>query len=255
MLKKKNQKIQAEEYKEETKNLEETNDQEEQEQIENINYTYDGEYEDSDEKKEKTPLEKEKKIKRIINITFIIIILIMAMIATDVICVTRYHVGPFFAIRTNVYKDGGTKVYYGFGYKVIKYHQVQGRRDTQIGLWTMPYSIEPTTISALDLAIEFRNYPEKTVQKYYHKFLRITGESEKVDKKKNTLMIKYTDPDDAYTLNIVCEMATKKEKLSKIEEKKEVTIIGTTQEFKVKTKTNPNTIYMSNCFAEQNTEK
>ena len=40
MLKKKNQKIQAEEYKEETKNLEETNDQEEQEQIENINYTW-----------------------------------------------------------------------------------------------------------------------------------------------------------------------------------------------------------------------
>ena len=30
----------------------------------------------------------------------------------------------------------------------------------------IPYSVEPTEISALDLAIEFRNDPEKTANKY-----------------------------------------------------------------------------------------
>ena len=40
-------------------------------------------------------------------------------------------------IRTSIYKDGGTKEYYGLGYKVIKYNQIEGRRDTQIGLWNL----------------------------------------------------------------------------------------------------------------------
>lgn len=36
---------------------------------------------------------------------------------------------PKFAIRINLYKDGGTSVYYGFGYKVIDYNQLGGRKD------------------------------------------------------------------------------------------------------------------------------
>ena len=104
-------------------------------------------------RKKKEKIKKAKDPKKIINIVFIILVIIMVMIATDVICVSRYNIGPFFAIRTSQYKDGGTKVYYGLGYKVIKYNQVQGRRDTKIGFWTMPYSVEPTTISTLDLEI------------------------------------------------------------------------------------------------------
>jgi hypothetical protein len=36
---------------------------------------------------------------------------------------------PIFAIRTNLYKDGGTSIYLGFGYKVIDYNQLDGRKD------------------------------------------------------------------------------------------------------------------------------
>ena len=36
---------------------------------------------------------------------------------------------PLFAIETNRYKDGGTTVYTGLGYKVIDYNQIDGRKD------------------------------------------------------------------------------------------------------------------------------
>ena len=119
--------------------------------------------------------EKEPISKVISNIIFIIIIALGIVIAIDVICVTKYDKGPYFAIRTKTYDDGGTEEFYGLGYKVIKYHQEQGRRDTKLGFWTMSYSVEPTEISALDLAIEFRNNTEKTANKYEGQFMRVTG--------------------------------------------------------------------------------
>lgn len=192
---------------------------------------------------------QEKKFKKIINISFIVIMVIMAMISIDVVCVARYNIGPFFAIRTNVYKDGGTKVYYGPGYKVIKYHQHQGRRDKEIGFWSMPYSVEPTTTSALDLAIEFRNNPENTSKKYYKKFLRITGNLEKIDNTTKKITIGYTDPDGKYTFRVICPLADKKIEL-KPSDKKQLTVIGTAKKFTIKTKNQPNTLYMSDCFAE-----
>ncbi|MBE1442663.1 hypothetical protein [Paenibacillus sp. OAS669] len=36
---------------------------------------------------------------------------------------------PLFAIKTQVYKDGGTSIYLGIGYQVIDYNQVDGRKD------------------------------------------------------------------------------------------------------------------------------
>ena len=98
------------------------------------------------------------------------------MITIDIISVARYNKGPYFAIKTATLKDGGTKVYYGIGYKVIKYHQSQGRRDTELGSWSMPYNVEPTDVQALDLAIAYKNDALKTYQKYNKKFLRISGD-------------------------------------------------------------------------------
>lgn len=196
-----------------------------------------------------TNQQHENKIKKIINVVFVILILIMIMIATDVICVARYNIGPFFAVRTSVYNDGGTKTYYGLGYKVIKYNQVQGRRDTKIGFWTMPYSTEPTTISSLDLAIEFTNAPEKTSKKYYKEFLRITGKVAKVDNKNKKLTMEYTDPDKKYTFRIICSMAYKKKTLN-FENKQDITVIGTVKEFALKTENAPNRVYINDCFAE-----
>ena len=181
------------------------------------------------------------------NIIFIIIIALGIVIAIDVICVTKYDKGPYFAIRTKTYDDGGTEEFYGLGYKVIKYHQEQGRRDTKLGFWTMPYSVEPTEISALDLAIEFRNDPEKTANKYAGQFMRVTGRIYKI--KDNELILRYKDPDDAYTLKIKCPMAEKTD-LSDLKEDMEITVLGTIDNFTLATEKTSNSANMSNCFTE-----
>ncbi len=193
---------------------------------------------------------KGNKVKKIMNIVFAILIIIMVMITVDVISVSRYKVGPFFAIRTNVYKDGGTKVYYGLGYKVIKYHQKQGRRDTKIGPWTMPYTVEPTNVSTLDLAIELRNNPEKAYKKFGNKFLRIEGKIEKINIESKVITLKYNDPDNKYDLEVVCNMEKMNNSNEKLTENQEITVIGTVYDFKIKTKKNPNQLYVDNCFAE-----
>ncbi len=193
----------------------------------------------------------EKKYKRIINVAFAIIIISLTMITIDVISVARYNVGPFFAIPLETYKDGGSKVYYGLGYKVIKYNQLQGRRDKEIGFWNLKYNAEPITIKDIDLAIELNEKGTETYKKYYKKFMRIVSTLESVDKKNNKIKLSYQDEGEKYSFDIICSMATKKEALEKLTEKKEITIIGTITDFDIKTKKEPYKLYISNCFAEQ----
>ena len=81
---------------------------------------------DEEESEEVVDNKSFRRAKLIINIIFSIIVILIVMVTVDVICVSRYSKGPFFAIPTHTYKDGGTKEYYGLGYKVIKYHQMQG---------------------------------------------------------------------------------------------------------------------------------
>ena len=173
----------------------------------------------------------------------------MIMVTIDVISVSRYNSGPFFAIKTAHYKDGGTKVYTGLGYKVIKYNQIQGRRDTVIGSWALKYSVEPTEVDSIDLAIEYKTDTLKTYEKYNTKFLRISGTYQSYNKKNKTLTFGYIDPDGSYTLNIVCKMA-KDTTIKEYEKDDSITVIGTAYDFKQKDKKNPNTLYINNCFAE-----
>lgn len=49
---------------------------------------------------------------------------------------------PWFAVEVVTYKDGGTKVYLGLGYKVIRYHVIDGRQDTDFGTWFIQYRSE-----------------------------------------------------------------------------------------------------------------
>lgn len=201
---------------------------------------------DSQDKKHK---KYSKKINKIINIIFYVLIILMIMATIDVISVSRYNSGPFFAIKTAHYKDGGTKVYTGLGYKVIKYNQIQGRRDTVIGSWALKYSVEPTEVDSIDLAIEYKTDTLKTYEKYNAKFLRISGTYQNYNKKNKTLTFGYTDPDGSYTLNIVCKMA-KDATIKEYEKDDSITAIGTAYDFKQKDKKNPNTLYINNCFAE-----
>ena len=119
-----------------------------------------------EENSSKKHIKNPQKITKIINVIFYILIILMIMITIDVISVSRYNSGPYFAIKSATYKDGGTKVYYGIGYKVIKYHQEQGRRDMAIGSWFMSYDTDPVEVDSLDLAIEYKKNIEKTPSAY-----------------------------------------------------------------------------------------
>lgn len=193
---------------------------------------------------------EEKKLFRLLNILLIVILLVSVMISIDIVCVTKYHKGPFFAIRTHVYKDGGTKVYHGIGYKVIKYNQKVGRRDIAIGFWTMPYNTKPTFISILDLALELGNNPQLSYKKYAKKFLEVEGEVDKVDLKKKQLTLRYVDDGNKYSLDMICTMAENNEEIMVGDT---ITVIGTVTNYSLRNTTDKNSaniLNMENCFAK-----
>lgn len=192
--------------------------------------------------------EKDTKAKVIMNIIFIVLIACMIMITVDTIAVANYQVGPFFAIRTRVYNDGGTSEYHGLGYKVIKYNQTDGRKDIELGTWNMPYSVKQASISALDLAIELRNTPKETYSNIAGKVLKITGDVSKVDKNNNKIFIEYTDPAGEYTLEIIAKIDIEEQNVGKIKKGQSTTILGTVTEYKEKTENSSNQLYITNGF-------
>ncbi len=204
------------------------------------------EYEDAN----KTFNRTNNKFSKVLNIIFFILILAMILISVDVICISKYDVGPFFAIKTKTYTDGGTKEYYGLGYKVIKYNVTEGRKGTQVGSWALTYNITPTTIDDIDLSIEFLNNPEKTANKYYNQYLQISSIVKEIKVDKNELVLGYTDPDEKYTLEIRCAMSDDGTSITTYQEKQELLVRGTAYKFAIKDEAQPNTIYLSNCYAE-----
>ena len=58
----------------------------------------------------------------------VLVIASLIMIGRDYY-LTKEDRPPNFSIQADTYKDGGTKVYLGLGYKVIDYNQMGGRRD------------------------------------------------------------------------------------------------------------------------------
>ncbi|MBR3146460.1 MAG: hypothetical protein IKF47_04265 [Bacilli bacterium] len=195
---------------------------------------------------------KARKIwKKIINILFTIIIIIIAIITIDYIRVAKFEYTPLFAIRTETLKDGGTTEYYGLGYKVIDYNQIQGRRDIEIGLWNMKRNSAPIDISDIDLAIEFTKDEEKTYNKYYKKFLRIKSTLKEINEKTNTITLGYSDEDGKYSLDIICKLVPEQTNISSFEKDKEITIIGTVKNYKGSTKKENKRLYIKNCIAQQ----
>lgn len=205
-------------------------------------------------RKPKKKQEKESfklNIRTVINTIFLIIIVLIIITVVDIVSVSKYEKGPYFAINTGTLNDGGTKIYHGIGYKVIKYKQLQGRRDMEIGTWSLEYDIEPITIEDIDLAIRFNKNEVKTYNDLYKKFVRINSTLKKVDKKNNTITIGYEDEEGKYTMDIICDMANKDGKIYDFEVGKEITIIGTVYDMKGKTAKTPTTLKIKNCFAEQ----
>ncbi len=190
-----------------------------------------------EEKLEGISIEEEKKIKKISTIVMIAIIVIGLLITLDILLVSKAHVGPFLAIRTKVYDDGGTKEYYGLGYKVIKYNQKIGRRDTIIGSWSIKYDTTPTNYTLEDLAFSIINDNNNHIDE----FIRLTGTIKKVDKSNKTLTLTYEDADGKYNLTVKAEVISETFKFNK---NAPVSIIGIVNKYDNKT------ITISNAFAE-----
>ena len=216
----------------------------------NIYETYDddGDYEEYDYDDD---VEKKSKFMKVFNIVFTIITICVVMIIIDVVAVSKYNKGPYFAIRTHRYNDGGTKEYCGLGYKVIDYNQVQGRRDKELGKWSLKYNVEPVTIQDVDLAIEVRNNEKETYEKYYKKFVRIISTLKAVDSDKRTITLGFDDEEGEYSMDIVCSMVEDQDNLEDLKIGDEITIIGTLTDLSEKTTTKPIRVYVSNVFAEQ----
>ena len=164
-----------------------------------------------EQKNEGISVEKEKKIKKISTIVMIVIIVIASLVTLDITLVTKSNVGPFLAIRTKVYDDGGTKEYYGLGYKVIKYNQKVGRRDIVIGSWSLKYDTTPTNFTLEDLAFSIIN--DNT--NHLGEFIRLTGTISKVNKNNKTLTLTYKDDGGKYNLTVEAKVISNTFKFNK----------------------------------------
>lgn len=206
-------------------------------------------YEEDEYEEIKKP--KKNIFNKIIYILIFLIVISLLMIIIDVVAVSKYNKGPFFAVPLKTYNDGGSKEYYGIGYKAIKYKQTQGRRDIELGTWDLKYDVEPITTEDIDLSIEMYGNEAETYSKYYKKFVRIVSTLQKIDKKSQKLTLGFKDEDGKYTLDIICNLVPDQTNFDSFELNKRITIIGNVTGFKEKTAKNEKRIYISNCFAEQ----
>ena len=169
----------------------------------------------------------------------IVIIVIGVLVTTDIILVTKVGVGPFLAINTKTYDDGGTKEYYGLGYKVIKYNQVVGRRDTVIGSWFMKYNTTPKTFTIRDLAYSIINDNNNHVGE----FIRLTGTISNKSNKNNIITLTFKDDiEGKYNLTVKAELLS--DNIRDLEKEDSISLIGVVTSYSNKTLT------IENVFAE-----
>ena len=209
-------------------------------------------YEENEESEEvEVKTKKTPNYKKIINICFAIIMAILIMIAVDVISVGRYNRGPYFAIQTKEYDDGGTKEYVGFGYKVIEYNQIGGRQGKEIGPLSLQYNTEAIETKDLDLAIEFTADEEATYKKYYKQYLKVESKLQSMDFDNNTIVFGYIDEGGKYTLKMTCKMASETEELVNIDVDQKVIVTGTVTNYEFKTDKSSGELELSGCFARK----
>lgn len=140
-------------------------------------------------------------LNKIFSVLLVITIVIAIMVLFDVIMLTRFSKGPFFAIRTNTYDDGGTKEYYGIGYKVIKYNILNGRRDMAVGNYSIKYDDTPRKITLEKIVKKYNDNYDNFIKEYTGDYFQVSGVVSKVDKKNKKITLKYVDKKEkTYTL-------------------------------------------------------
>lgn len=92
-----------------------------------------------------------KKLKIFLIVLGIIFILGIVFFSIDYNRVQKQE-KPIFCLNVTTYRDGGTKEYYGLGYKVIDFHTLEGFDEIKIGTWFMKYK---------DFEAEMKLYEDK----------------------------------------------------------------------------------------------
>lgn len=198
----------------------------------------------TEEKLEGISVEEEKKIKKISTIVMIVILVIGLLVTTDILLVSKAGVGPFLAIRTKAYDDGGTKEYYGLGYKVIKYNQKIGRRDTVLGTWSLKYDTTPINFTLEDLALSIVNDNNN----HLTDFIRLTGTINNVNKNTKTITLRYKDENKGkYELTVKANVISHKFNYNKNDS---ISLIGVVSNYEK----NSQTLTISDAFAEKITK-
>ncbi len=194
-----------------------------------------------EQKQEGISVEAEKRIKKISTIIMIVILVLGILVTTDILLVSKAGIGPFLAINTKTYNDGGTKEYYGLGYKVIKYNQKVGRRDTVLGTWSLKYDITPKTFSISDLSYSINNDNNN----YIGEFIRLTGTITKKSNKNNIIILEFSDNEKGkYNLTVKANIISKN--IKKLNKDAPISLIGTVKNYEYDSKT----LIIVNAFAE-----
>ena len=86
---------------------------------------------------------KGDKMKKKIGIVIILIIIGVLLLGMLFFAVDSYRIKndkpPIFAVKYKAFKDGGTTMYIGLGYKIIDYNVIDGNDKTYIGSYFMNY--------------------------------------------------------------------------------------------------------------------
>lgn len=142
---------------------------------------------------------------KVLNFFLILVMVGAFLVVFDVVMVTKFNVGPIFAIKVKTYNDGGTKEYAGIFYKVIKYKQTNGRRDMVLGSYKLSYAGEVYKKSVLDLAILYRD-DFTNFSLLEGKYVVVTGKVLRVSKEKQVVKLIYEDSDNKYQTIVTFKM-------------------------------------------------
>ncbi len=140
-------------------------------------------------------IDEEKKLKKRFTIIMIVALVLGTLIFIDILVANYTNVGPFLAVKVKTHNDGGTKEYYGLGYKVIKYRVKDGRNTTVVGSWTLKYDPTSKASTVEELGISFRNNTKEALKNSYKQFFIVTGKIDSIDKTNKKVVLIYEDKD------------------------------------------------------------
>lgn len=87
------------------------------------------------------------------HILLVVLGIVMIIFVIDFSLILIFKTRPLFAISGNVYKDGGSREYYGVGYKVLKCKTLSGDNSVKIGFYNMKYSCDTSKIKETNYQI------------------------------------------------------------------------------------------------------